>query len=94
MLLRHPNTVEFDPANRAHRLAVAAFMKRNAWMDSPLRFAHDPTYGSIAEQVRVKMLLWYISRDVEKAAKPVKKGVWKRKSKSKVIVLTQSSMET
>ena len=81
MLLRHPNTVEFNPSNRAHRLAVAAFMKRNAWIDSPLRFSHDPSYGSLAEQVRVKMLLWYISRDVEKAAKPVKKVVRKRKAK-------------
>lgn len=82
MLLRHPNTVDFNPANRAHRLAVAAFMKRNAWADSPVRFTHDPTYGSIAEQVRVKLLQWYISRDVEKAAKPVKKAAPKRKTKA------------
>ena len=63
MLLKKIQTVDFDPANPEHRLAVASFMKRTAWSDSKFRFSHDPAYGSVADQVKIKMLHWYIQQD-------------------------------
>lgn len=63
MLLTLPATVEFDPSKKAHRDAVRAFMKRQAWVDSPIRFAYDPAYGSIADQVRAKLLQWYMDKE-------------------------------
>ena len=72
MILQKPNTTPFDPANKAHRLAVAAFLKRNAWSDSPIRFSYDPNYGSIADQVRAKMLAWYMDKEMNKKPAVVK----------------------
>lgn len=63
MMLQHAKTVEFDPSNRKHREAVGAFLKRNAWIDSPIRFSHDPAYGSISDQVRAKLLAWYLNKE-------------------------------
>lgn len=63
MLLTLPATVEFDPSKKAHRDAVRAFMKRQAWVDSPIRFAYDPAYGSIAAQVQSKLLKWYMDKE-------------------------------
>lgn len=71
MILQPMQTVHFDPANKKHRQAVQAFMKRNAWGDSPIRFAHDPAYGSIADQVRDKMLKWYMTREFSAKNKKV-----------------------
>lgn len=64
-ILRQVGTIEFDPSKREHRDAVRAFMKRNAWVDSPLRFAYDPQFGSVAEQVKSKLLDWYIAKEVK-----------------------------
>jgi hypothetical protein len=63
MKLQLPKIVEFDPSVKAHRMAVHAFMKRNAWGDTSMRFAHDPTYGSVAAQVREKLLNWYVFQE-------------------------------
>ncbi len=75
MLLQKTNTVAFDASNPEHRVAVASFMKRTAWGDSKFRFSHDPAFGSVADQVKVKMLHWYIQQDtgiaVEPAARPL-----------------------
>ena len=70
MILQKMNTVAFDPSNKAHRAAVASFMKRNAWVDSGYRFTHDPAFGSVADQVKVKMLHWYIAQDTGIAVAP------------------------
>jgi hypothetical protein len=72
MLLKRQEIVEFDPSKKDHREAVKAFMVRNAWVDSPLRFAYDPAYGSVAEQVKTKLLAWYVEQD-----KPRKKAIKK-----------------
>jgi hypothetical protein len=56
MLLKRQSTIDFDPSNKEHRAAVRAFLKRKAWSDSPLRFSHDPTFGSVADQVQAKLL--------------------------------------
>lgn len=69
MLLKRPETVDFDPSNKEHRAAVAAFLKRKAWTDSPIRFNHDPEYGSVAAAVQYKTLAWYIAQEEEKEAK-------------------------
>jgi hypothetical protein len=69
MILQKLKTVDFDPSNPEHRFAVASFMKRTAWGDSKFRFTHDPSYGSVADQVRVKMLHWYITQDTGIAVK-------------------------
>ena len=63
MILKKPNTVTFDPNDRTHRAVVRAFMRRRAWADSPIRFNYDPTYGSIAEQVQMKLLHWYMAQE-------------------------------
>lgn len=68
-MLPRQELVVFDPANKAHRAAVRAFMKRRAWSDSPLRFAYDPAYGSVADQVQTKLLHWYISQEESKVKK-------------------------
>lgn len=72
MILQPTKTVEFDPSNKKHRLAVKAFLRRNAWCDSPYRFSYDPAYGSVADQVRDKMLKWYMEREFA-VKKPVEK---------------------
>lgn len=63
MYLKLPQRVDFDPSNKEHRQAAAAFMRRNAWGDSPIKFTHDPDYDNVANQVRVKMLHWYMAND-------------------------------
>ena len=63
MRLRQPEIVDFDPSLKSHRVAVRAFLKRYAWGDTPLRFAHDPAYGSVADQVKEKLLNWYIFQE-------------------------------
>jgi len=69
MLLKRQALVEFNPANKEHRAAVRAFLRRKAWADSPLRFAHDPTYGSVADQVQAKLLQWYVEQEETKLNK-------------------------
>ena len=69
MLLSRQATVDFDPNDKEHRAAARAFMRRQAWVDSPLRFTHDPAYGSIAEQVKTKLLVWYIEQEEKKTVK-------------------------
>lgn len=66
MLLKHQETIKFDPSKKEHRAAVAAFLKRRAWSDSPFRFAYDPDYGSVAEQVQAKLLDWYLQKEATK----------------------------
>ena len=66
MLLKRQETVEFDPSNKEHRAAVSAFLKRKAWIDSPIRFTYDPTYGSVADQVQYMLLQWYINQEESK----------------------------
>lgn len=61
--------VVFEPNNKDHRAAARAFMKRKAWADSPLRFTHDPEYGSVAEQVQAKLLQWYVSKEEDRESK-------------------------
>jgi hypothetical protein len=63
MLLKRRETVDFDPTKKDHRAAAAAFMRRRAWGDSPLRFNHDPAFGSVADQVEKKLLAYYLSKD-------------------------------
>ena len=72
MLLKRQELVEFDPANIEHRAAVRAFLKRKAWVDSPFRFAQDPTYGTLVEQVQAKLLKWYLDQEEAKVNKPNK----------------------
>ena len=69
MLLRHHPVVEFDPSNKEHRAAVRQFMKRKAWGDVNLRFAYNPTYGSIASQVQTRLLEWYMFQEENRGAK-------------------------
>jgi hypothetical protein len=73
MLQSKVNTVTFDPSKLEHRTAVASFMKRNAWGDSEFRFSHDPAFGSVADQVKVKMLHWYIQQDTGIAVAPAER---------------------
>ena len=75
MYLNKPATVDFDPNKKDHRAAFRAFMKRKAWTDCPMRFTHDPGYGSIAEQVQAKMLDWYIAQDEAKESKKSRKEI-------------------
>lgn len=63
MPLEKQATVKFDPAVKAHREAAAAFLRRRAWNDSPIRFADDPAFGSVADQVEKKMLAFYMGKD-------------------------------
>lgn len=70
MILQKTNTVNFDPSNKSHRVAVAAFMKRTAWVDTEYRFTHDPAFGSVADQVKTKLLHWYLTKDTGIALKP------------------------
>lgn len=72
MLLKRQETVEFNPANKEHRAAVRAFLKRKAWADSPIRFAHDPAYGSVADQVQAKLLQWYVVQEEAKLMKTLR----------------------
>jgi hypothetical protein len=63
MPLEKQNTVKFDPSKKVHRESVAAFMRRRSWSDSPIRFSHDPAYGSVADQVEKKMLAYYMEKE-------------------------------
>ena len=63
MPIQHQQTVKFDPSNKEHRAAVGIFLKRRAWGDVPFRFANDPKYGSIADQVEAKLLQWYVDKE-------------------------------
>lgn len=63
MLLKRRETVDFDPTKKEHRAAAAAFMRRRAWNDSPIRFSYDPNFGSVAEQVEKKLLSYYLAKD-------------------------------
>lgn len=63
MSLQKTNGVAFDPSIIEHRNAVKSYLKRNAWRDADICFAHDPKFNSLVEQVRTKMLNWYISQE-------------------------------
>lgn len=69
MYLKRQEVIEFDPSNKAHRAAARAFLRRKAWVDSPLRFAHDTGYGSVAEQIQAKLLDWYVAQEEAKETK-------------------------
>jgi hypothetical protein len=73
MLLKRQETIEFDSSKKEHRAAARAFMKRKAWTDSPLRFAYDPKFGSVSDQVQTKMLQWYMDQEEAKATKAAPK---------------------
>lgn len=66
MFLKNHDTVNFNAANKGHRQAVALFLKRNAWIDSPIRFSYDPTYGSVSEQVQVKLVQYYLDKELNR----------------------------
>lgn len=78
MILQKIPSTNFDPSNKEHREAVGAFLKRTAWGDSKFRFTHDPAYDSVADQVKSKLLTWYLKND--KAPKKIiaKKTVAKK----------------
>jgi hypothetical protein len=63
MILRPYPIVDFDPTKKEHRAAANAFLRRGAWMDSPLRFSHDSAFSSVSDQVRAKLLNWYVNRE-------------------------------
>lgn len=69
MPLQRTKTVKFDPANKEHRDAVRAFMKRRAWSDTNFRFSHEPEYGSIVDQVMEKLTNWFLEQEESKATK-------------------------
>lgn len=75
MYLKKPETIKFDPSIKEHRQAVSAFMKRRAWSDSALRFTHDPMYGSVSEQVQLRLVEYYIGKEFNKVRKPIKHKV-------------------
>jgi len=81
-MLKRTDTVVFDPANVEHRRAVRGFMRRNAWVDSPLRFKHDPVYGNVANQVQVKLLQWYLDQEEAKEKKASDRKASKEKTRS------------
>lgn len=68
-MLQKTKAVEFDPSLKAHRDAVRMFFKRRAWVDSPLRFSHNPEYGSVVDQVQEKLVQWYLAREEAKPRK-------------------------
>jgi hypothetical protein len=88
MYINKPATVVFDPSDKTHRAAVRAFMKRRAWVDSPIRFTHDPGYGSISEQVQTKLLNWFVAQEEAKEVKRVMKTI--EKSGFAALTLEQS----
>jgi hypothetical protein len=61
--LKKPETVGFNPSNKSHRVAVRLYMKRKAWGDSPLRFAHDPAFSNVVDQVQTKLLQWFLDQE-------------------------------
>ena len=65
MTLQNTVTVPFNPDDSEHRAAVRAFMKRNAWGDTCLRFTHNNNYRSIADQVKQRLLEWYMAQEAE-----------------------------
>lgn len=70
MFLNHRPVVKFDPSNSAHRQAVNAFLRRNSWSDTELRFAFDAEhYGSVSSQVQEQLLRWYLEQDMTKLQK-------------------------
>jgi len=73
MLLKNPVTIVFDPSNKVHRAAVHALLKRKTWAETSLRFKHDPEYGSVADQVRAKLLLWYVEQEEARGMKRAKR---------------------
>jgi hypothetical protein len=83
MLLKRPEAVIFDPSIKEHRVAVRQYMKRKAWSDSPLKFAHDPAFGSVADAVQFKLLQWYLdqeeTRDKKRAERVTEKPTPKAK---------------
>lgn len=68
-MLTRQEMIQFDPSNKEHRAAVRAFLKRRAWSDSPIRFAQDPAFGSVADAVQAKLLTWYMDNEEAKSKK-------------------------
>jgi hypothetical protein len=65
MPIQKAETTDFDPSKKDHRAAVAAFLVRKAWVDSPIRFRYDGEYNkeSLADQVQSKMLAYYMAKE-------------------------------
>lgn len=68
MLLKKSAEVTFDPANADHREAVKRFMIRNSWADAGIKFAHNPAYGNLVNQVQTMLLEWYLEQEFKSYA--------------------------
>ena len=76
MLLKHRETVKFDPSNQEHRLAIKDFLKRNAWSDTKFRFFLEPEYHNLVDMCQTMLLDWYLSNDLHAdVERKVLKGV-------------------
>lgn len=82
MILQKMSSTNFDPSNKEHREAVGAFLKRTAWGDSKFRFTHDPAYDSVADQVKAKLLAWYLKNDKAPKKVAAKKASTKKAPKT------------
>jgi len=61
------NVVEFDPANRDHRLLFADFIKSNTWGHMPYRFTvSDTIHIDLASAIQEKLLKYYLSKEFDK----------------------------
>lgn len=63
MTINTTPAVDFNPQDPTHRMAVARFMKRYAWNDAGIRFTHDPEYGNLVDQVKDKLLKFYLAQE-------------------------------
>lgn len=63
MFIKPQPTVDFDPSIKMHRQAVYSFLKRKAWIDSPIKFRRDPAFTCLVTQVQTKLLLWHAEQE-------------------------------
>jgi hypothetical protein len=61
-------TVEFNPANKAHRELYAQYKRDQSWGKIPVRFTVGGTYGITLGHIETRLIEYYIEKEFKNQA--------------------------
>jgi len=61
-------TVDFDPANKAHRELYSQYKRERSWGKIPVRFTVNGTYGITLGHIETKLIEFYIEKEFKNQA--------------------------
>lgn len=63
--VRH-ETVVFDATSKKHREAFAQYLKDSSWKNVNIRFILEPTYISVVDMIKDKLVAYYMQPTINK----------------------------